>query len=162
MTPTTTPTQYGATLVPALQRIQHEFGYLKREALDQFSQESGVPLYRLQSVASFFPHFRLTVPTKVTLHICRDMACGMAGSGAMLRQLQSLASEQVAVEGVSCLGRCDRAPAACVSVLGSEHEHYYLGRSADELKSIVEMCLRGEPPAADHDAGLKYLAADWV
>ena len=148
-------------LIPALQRIQQQFGYLKREALQQFSDESGVPLYRLHSVASFFPHFQLTPPKPVRLRICRDMACGMAGSRKMLRELEPLAGGTVAVEGVSCLGRCDRAPAACVAVTGSEHEHYYLGRSAAELKQIVESWLRGDPPAQDHDADQPFSHAPY-
>ena len=76
------------SLVTALQKIQSQFGYLKREALEQYSEQTGVPLYRLHSVASFFPHFQLTPPKPVTLKICRDMACHMAGSGKMLRDLQ--------------------------------------------------------------------------
>lgn len=122
-------------LIPALQRIQHQFGYLKREALQQFSDESGVPLYRLHSVASFFPHFQLTPPKPVRLRICRDMACHMAGAGKMLHELQNVGAGHVAVEGVSCLGRCDRAPAACVAVTGSEHEFYYLGEIFRRVKA---------------------------
>jgi len=148
-----------ASLIPALQRIQHQFGYLKREALQQFSEESGVPLYRLHSVASFFPLFQLTPPKPVTLRICRDMACHMAGSGKMLRELEKLGAGHIAVEGVSCLGRCDRAPAACVAVTGSEHEYYYLSRSGTELKQIAEDWLRGEPRPADHDADQPFSPA---
>ena len=148
-----------ASLIPALQRIQHQFGYLKREALQQFSDESGVPLYRLHSVASFFPHFQLTPPKPVRLRICRDMACHMAGSGKLLRELTTVGGGYVAVEGVSCLGRCDRAPATCVAITGSEHEYYYLGRSAGELKEIAEDWLRGEPRAADHDADQPFSSA---
>ena len=85
-----------APLITALQRIQHQFGYLKRDALEQFSEQSGVPLYRLHSVASFFPHFQLTPPKPVTLRICRDMACRMAGSGKMLRELRNLGGGHVA------------------------------------------------------------------
>ncbi len=143
---------YQAVLVPALQRIQHEFGYLNRKALEEYSQQSGVPLYRLQAVASFFPHFLLSPPTKVTLRVCRDMACHLAGSGKMLAELQACAGAQVTVEGVSCLGRCDRAPAACVAVAGQHEEHYYLGRSAEELKGIVATSLQAAPPAPDRDA----------
>ena len=55
------------------------------------------------------------------------------------------------VEGVSCLGRCDRAPAACVSVTGSEHDCFYLKRSAAELKQIAQDWLRGEARPADRD-----------
>jgi NADH:ubiquinone oxidoreductase subunit F (NADH-binding)/NADH:ubiquinone oxidoreductase subunit E len=153
MTASTPRDIYSASLVPALQEIQHEFGYLERGALEKYSAKSGVPLYRLQEVASFFPHFYLSPPKKVTLRVCRDMACHMAGSAKMLAELQSLAGAQVAIEGASCLGRCDRAPAACVAVAGDHHEHYYLGRSVDELKSIVTASLQAGPPAADLDAG---------
>ncbi len=156
MTSSTPRDVYSASLVPALQEIQHEFGYLDRAALEKYSNRSGVPLYRLQEVASFFPHFFLSQPKKVTLRVCRDMACHMAGSAKMLSDLQSVAGAQVAVEGASCLGRCDRAPAACVAVAGDHHEHYYLGRSLDELKGIVSATLKDGPPGPDLDAGNGY------
>ena len=120
-----------------------------------------MPQYRLQAVASFFPHFHLSPPKKILLRVCRDTSCHLAGSAAMLRGLQSLASEHVAVEGVSCVGRCDRAPAACIAAQGSGHEQYYLARSADELKAVVEACLRDAPPDPDHDGDQGYSAKDW-
>src|SRR5437660_3675510 len=126
------------SLVTALQKIQSQFGYLKREPLKQYSEQTRVPLYRLHSVASFFPHFQLTPSKPVTLKICRDMACHMSGSGKMLRELQdSLGNELIAVQGVSCLGRCDRAAAACITVAGAEHDSFYLKRSAAELQAIA-------------------------
>ena len=94
-------TLYAPVLVPALYRIQQQFGYLKPEALEEFSKESGVPQYRLQAVASFFPHFLLTRPKKVVLRVCRDLSCNLAGSGKMLPELDALTSEYVAVEGGS-------------------------------------------------------------
>jgi len=105
--------------------------------MEEYAEKSGTPLYRLQEVASFFPHFNLSPPRKVTLRVCRDMACHMAGSARILAELGGLPGEEVTVEGTSCLGRCDRAPAACVAISGDHHEHYYLGRSADELKEII-------------------------
>jgi NADH:ubiquinone oxidoreductase subunit F (NADH-binding) len=152
---------YFPVLLPALHRIQDQFGYLKPEALQEFSEKSGVPQYRLQAVASFFPHFRLTAPKRVVLQICRDLSCNLSGSGKMLRELKSLNSEHVAVEGISCLGRCDRAPAACVATLGSEHECYYLQRSTNDLKGIVAAALKGTPVAPNHDRDLSH-AGDGV
>lgn len=143
---------YEAVLTPALHRIQSQFGYLKREALEAFSAESGVPLCRLQSVASFFPHFRHTPPQPVTVRVCRDMACHLAGGSQIVDDLKKTFGDHVEVTGVSCLGRCDRAPAACVAVAGSHHEHYYMGRSGEELKKVVEESLRGHPPRSDYDA----------
>ncbi|MGB8167176.1 MAG: NAD(P)H-dependent oxidoreductase subunit E [Chthoniobacteraceae bacterium] len=153
---------YEAVLVPALQRIQHEHGYLKREALEEFSRASGLPLYRLQAVASFFPHFQLTPPNKVVVRVCRDMTCHLAGSKEMVGQLQARVGEDVTVQGVSCLGRCDRAPAVSVAIAGAEHEQYHLGRSVEELAGVIATYLQDETPAADHDADLPFLPADSV
>ena len=150
-TSTTTGENYGATLVPVLHEIQHEHGYLEHGALQEYSRNSGVPLYRLQAVASFFPFFRLTPPKKVTLKVCRDMACHMAGSQKILGDLQGLEAEGIAVEGASCLGRCDRAPSACVSIVGQHDEYYYHGRSLEEIKRAAQGALKGEPPAQDRD-----------
>ncbi len=143
---------YGATLVPVLHEIQHEHGYLEHAALQAYSQNSGVPLYRLQAVASFFPHFRLTPPKKVTLRVCRDMACHMAGSRKILTELHGLEAEGISVEGASCLGRCDRAPSACVTIVGQHDEYYYQGRSLEDLKRAAQAALQGQPPAQDTDA----------
>ena len=82
------PTPYAPVLVPALHQIQDRFGYLKPEALKEYSEESGVPQYRLQEVASFFPHFRLAPSKKVTLRVCRDMSCHLAGSARFSSERQ--------------------------------------------------------------------------
>jgi NADH:ubiquinone oxidoreductase subunit F (NADH-binding)/NADH:ubiquinone oxidoreductase subunit E len=145
-------TDYTPLLVPVLHRIQHKFGYLKREALEEFSKERGVPLYRLWAVASFFPHFQLTPPKKLTVRVCHDMACNLAGAGRILQELAASPNDEVQVQGASCLGRCDRAPAACVALRGSEREDYYLARSGAELKEIVAAHLNGAtPPKPDLD-----------
>ena len=162
MSATTLSPDYRARLVPALQRIQHEFGYLKREGLEHAARELDIPLYRLQAVASFFPHFRLAPPKKIVLHVCRDMACHMAGAPDITEELRSLAGEEVEIKGVSCLGRCDRAPAACIATMGVEHDDYYLGRSAGELREIIDSHLRGEKAAPDLDADRNYGAGSFT
>ncbi len=165
MTPTHTHSNsrfYHATLVPALHEIQHQYGYLKREALEELSRDSGVPLYRIQAVASFFPHFLLAPPRKVVVKVCRDMACHMNGAAQIISELQAMAGEHVTVEGVSCAGRCDRPPAVCVTLQGSHHEHYYLGQPLDRLKRVVEKCLQNAPPSSDRDIRQHYLADKWM
>jgi len=166
---------YRAVIVPALNRIQAAHGYLQRAAMEQFARENKLPLYRLQAVASFFPHYRLTPPPKVTLHICRDMTCHMNGSGRLIGDLADLKSENVVIEGTSCLGRCDRAPAACVSIHrgadnttgngnGNGHgaiaegraeygeEDRYLAQCSEEkLRGVVAAALAGKNISADLD-----------
>ena len=188
MTPIERPI-FETRILRALHRIQHHHGYLKREELERFSKESEIPLYRLQEVASFFPHFRLSPPPAITLRVCRDMACHLAGAARVLREFGVLANKYVRVEGVSCLGRCDRAPAACVTLhkppveAGAtaapqphddhdpEKELYLLGRSSTELKQVVHACFseKGVRPKPDHDADhrsreghQRYPSADWL
>ncbi len=157
----TLPDLYQAALVPALLRIQREFGYLQRDALAALSKEARVPLHRIQAVASFFPHFVMAPPPRATLHVCRDMACRMNGSAQIIADLQPQAGQSFAVKGVSCLGRCDRPVACNVSIPGVEHEKYYLGRNAAQLRQILDECVEGRPPRADHDADLPYSRDRW-
>jgi NADH:ubiquinone oxidoreductase subunit F (NADH-binding)/NADH:ubiquinone oxidoreductase subunit E len=167
------PSTYEPRIVPGLRRIQEQFGYLKREALQQFSAERGIPLYRLQAVASFFPHFRLSPPKPVTVQVCRDMACQMAGSEKIIDELGKTCGASVEVQGASCLGRCDRAPAACVSMAlahgaaGHAAEQFYLGRTGKELAEIIAACVKAaeagaDPPAGDTDADRPREASPWM
>lgn len=132
---------YENTIVPALHHIQAKHGYLEPEEMKRFSIESAIPLHRLHEVASFFPHFRFTKPPKVTIQVCRDMACRMAGSGKMLKDLAKLVGPDMAVEGVSCQGRCDRAPAVCFTLAKADH-----GAAATEEEAPT-VGARGEPPS---------------
>lgn len=103
-------------LLQQLSALQEEHGWLSEEVLRQFSTEAGVPLYRIQEVASFYPHYRLAPPPKAHVTVCRDAACHIRGAAAYKQAIEgALANdEDIHVEAVSCVGRCEHAPAACV------------------------------------------------
>jgi len=103
-------------LLQQLNELQAQHGWLPEEVLRSFSRESGTPLYRLQEVATFYPHYRLSPPPRVRVSLCRDAACHMAGGAAYRRAIVEglAAATDVEVCEVSCLGRCEHAPAACV------------------------------------------------
>jgi NADH:ubiquinone oxidoreductase subunit F (NADH-binding) len=154
-------------ILHALQQIQRAHGYLDEQELKKFSQESSIPLYRLQEVGSFFPHFAFVKPPSVRLRICRDMSCHLAGSDDLEAQLARHAQNRFSVEGGSCVGRCDRAPAVCVTMAEQapgafRGQRYYVRRSADELERIALDCLNGSPPQPDCDADLGYRSSDWI
>lgn len=139
-------------IVQKLVELQHEHGYLPDDALQTLAQRLSVPLYRLQEVASFFPHFRRTPPAKVHVQICRDMSCHLRGAGELLtqcgRRLVEGNGHDIHVEGVSCLGRCDRAPAALIN------EQLFVQRSAEELCAIAGKMAAGQIVEPDSDVGL--------
>jgi formate dehydrogenase beta subunit len=164
--------RYRPRIVPELHELQEADGYLRREKLEQLSIKLNEPLYRLQAVASFFPHFRVEKPPAVTVRICRDTACHLAGADNLIKELSTLQNDNVAIEGTSCLGRCDRCPAACIAVhhegAGNSHatgeqELYYHGKTPEQFKQIIAMCAQGKPPPQDLDAGMKkYPSPTWM
>ncbi|MBI3031300.1 MAG: NAD(P)H-dependent oxidoreductase subunit E [Candidatus Rokubacteria bacterium] len=105
------------SLIGELNRLQAERGYLREEDLRDAAERLRVPLYRLQEVVSFYPHFRTAPPPRVEVTLCRDVSCFLAGGEAWGAKVKALLNGQkdVEVREVSCLGRCDRAPAAMVN-----------------------------------------------
>jgi NADH:ubiquinone oxidoreductase subunit F (NADH-binding) len=99
-----------------LHELQETDGYLTEEALRRLAEQERVPLYHLQGLVSFYPHFRTTPPPRVEIRVCRDMACWLAGAPATCRRLQQQAAAETGcvVREVSCLGQCDRVPAVQV------------------------------------------------
>jgi formate dehydrogenase beta subunit len=92
----------GPSLIPALTAIQRRCGWLPREELVALARDVRRPLYEIEGLISFYPHFR-TSPGEDEPAACHDLSCWLHG-----------ADERVAEVGreVSCLGRCDTAPAA--------------------------------------------------
>ena len=138
-------------IVQELHRIQHTHRYLPDAELRKLAEKTGTPLYRLQEVASFFPHFKLSPPPAVEVHICHDMACHQRGCTKMKQDLQSLLASEcsagtVAVEYASCLGRCDRPVAAMVN------DALFVSRSAEALAEIAQSALAGRPHQPDADS----------
>jgi NADH:ubiquinone oxidoreductase subunit F (NADH-binding) len=98
----------GPSLMPALTAIQREHGWLPREALVALGRDMRRPLYEIEGIVSFYPHFRTAPPEGEEAAVCRDLSCQLARSKATV-------PEGATVHEVSCVGRCDRAPVAVVA-----------------------------------------------
>ena len=103
------------SLIGLLNDAQKQHGYLSRDTLHALSRQANVPLHKLQQLVSFYPHFRTTPPPRVELAVCRDMSCYLAGAEDCAKALKQLAGDGIEVHEVSCIGRCDRAPAGMVN-----------------------------------------------
>ena len=115
-----------------------------------------VPLYHVQGVATFFPHFRLAPPPAVDVQVCDDMSCHLRGGDALHRTIEARVAAAghtgVVVRGASCLGRCDSAPAAAVN-------HAILSSlTPDSLAAHIDNALAGgtlpEPEVSTRRGGL--------
>ncbi|MGH8891798.1 MAG: NAD(P)H-dependent oxidoreductase subunit E [Actinomycetes bacterium] len=121
----------GPSLIPALNAIQERRGWLPREELVSLAADTRRPLYEIQGLVSFYPHFRTEPPPPVSLHLCHDLSCWLRGSDARIRALTTQYDGQADVEvlEVSCLGRCDIAPAVAVNDVPA---------SADTVDELVD------------------------
>jgi formate dehydrogenase beta subunit len=106
----------GPSLIPALNAIQREHGWLPREELVTLARETRRPLYEIEGLISFYPHYRTEPRASVQLAVCHDLTCWLAGSDERIAELRERYGDDVEVElvEVSCLGRCDIAPAVAV------------------------------------------------
>jgi formate dehydrogenase beta subunit len=102
----------GPSLIPELNAIQSRLGWLPREELVALARRMRRPLYEIEGLVSFYPHFRTEAPPKVALHACRDLSCWLAGCAP---DLADRYGPDVELREVSCLGRCDMAPAITVN-----------------------------------------------
>ncbi len=107
----------GPSLIPALHAIQERVGWLPREELVALSREVHRPLYEIEGLISFYPHFRTTPPERIELRVCHDLSCWLRGSDDGLAELRERYGPDTDVELIegSCIGRCDAAPAAAVN-----------------------------------------------
>ena len=123
----------GPSLIPALNAIQERVGWLPREELVALSRDVRRPLYEIEGLVSFYPHFRTDPPVKAELRVCHDLSCWLRGADeriAAIKERYAADPDVEVVEG-SCLGRCDIAPACTVNeapvplevVLGTGLDH---------------------------------------
>ena len=137
-----------------LREIQRQFGYIPAEQLRTLARKIDVPLSRLHSVASFYPHFRLTPPPRVDVRVCQDMSCHLRQACSLRASLDDAFpqanSPDVRVSGVSCLGRCDEAPAVSVN------DRIYSGMTEERVMVMIGDALSGKalphPPHPKRDA----------
>lgn len=104
-------------LIAELYRLQEERGYLRADDLRALAERTRVPLYRIEEVVSFYTHFRTTPPPRTEVAICRDLSCHLLECRDYCSKVKELldGDGEVDVHEVSCLGRCEHAPAALVN-----------------------------------------------
>ncbi|HPS61676.1 MAG TPA: NAD(P)H-dependent oxidoreductase subunit E, partial [Bacteroidales bacterium] len=108
------------SVIPLLQEIQREYRYLPGEAMRLLSKSTGIPVARLEGVASFYGQFRFEPAGRHIVHVCTGTACHVKGAlvvyDAFARALKLTdglltdAAGLFTLEKVACLGCCTLAP----------------------------------------------------
>ena len=109
-----------APLLPVLQDINDERGYLPRAILENLAVRLNTPIAEVLRVASFYGTFSLEPVGRHIIEICLGTACFVSGSGILLDRLRELIGisagetdedERFTLRTVRCIGCCALAPA---------------------------------------------------
>jgi NADH:ubiquinone oxidoreductase subunit F (NADH-binding)/NADH:ubiquinone oxidoreductase subunit E/NAD-dependent dihydropyrimidine dehydrogenase PreA subunit len=107
-------------IIPILQAVQEQFGYLPREVLEYIASVTDITPAALSGVSTFYDMFRHKPAGRHLVRVCRGTACHVTGAArvenALRLRLQIPAGQdtdperQFTIEPVACLGCCTLAP----------------------------------------------------
>jgi NADH-quinone oxidoreductase subunit E len=132
-------------LLPALEKIQDELGYLSYETMEQVALYFQVPKAEIYGVATFYQQFRLTPRGKYVVCSCQGTACHLAGGKLILEALsrelgiapgQTTADGDFSLEEAACFGCCNIAPV--IKLDGEIVPHLTPGRIEEILINFRE------------------------
>ena len=110
-------------LIPILQQVQSEFGYLPEETMRKVAKFVVVPESKVYAVATFYEQFRFPPMGKNKVTVCRGTACHVRGAEQILEKIEdrldikegeTTEDQNYTLETAACIGCCALAP--CVMV----------------------------------------------
>lgn len=110
-------------LIPILQEVQGEYGYLPREAMAKIARFLRTPASQIYGVATFFAQFYFTKRGKHGIKVCLGTACHVKGGARLMEAFErelnipcgcTTEDHQFSLERVNCVGSCAIAPVVMV------------------------------------------------
>ena len=109
-----------SAIIPALWAVQHEQGYVTKEAMGEIAQLLGLPPSLIEATASFYSMFLTKPEGRHDVVICVNAPCMLRGADEMaayLGQRLGVRDGQTTKDGaitwhstIECLGSCGGAP----------------------------------------------------
>jgi NADH:ubiquinone oxidoreductase subunit E len=130
-----------SSLIPILQDITEECGYLPRSVLEALSIELDISLSSILRVASFYNGFSLKPVGRHIVEVCLGTACFVRGSGLLFERLEEElgvkdgetdADGKFTLRSIRCIGCCALAPAMRID--GITYGKVKLDKVTDILK----------------------------
>ncbi len=112
-------------LIEALHLIQDEYHFISAKHVVALAFEMKLSHTEVYEVATFYHHFDVIKedqipPPSLTVRVCESLSCEMSGANKLTKTLKqlfpdnSVLSEQIRIQAVPCVGRCQHAPVAVV------------------------------------------------
>jgi len=118
-------------LIPLLQRIQGEFGYITPQSIPLIAASLGLFPSQVQAVISFYTQLYTQPRGRKVVRVCRGTACHVRGGRTILKLVkQHLGLEEgetspdleYTLETVACIGVCALAP----NMVVGDHVHGHM------------------------------------
>lgn len=108
-------------LIEHLHKIQDSYKHISAAHLVALAYEMKLSKAEVYEVATFYHHFDVikedqTPPPALTVRVCESMTCEMLGAEDLIDSLEQGLGQDVRVQRVPCVGRCDKAPVAVVGM----------------------------------------------
>jgi NADH:ubiquinone oxidoreductase subunit E len=117
-------------LIPILQEINEDFGYLPEEAVIKIGNLLNLSTTKIYGLSTFYDQFRFFPAGRIHLRICHGTSCFLNGSQGVINRIR----EELGIEPgettrdgifsyeiVTCMGGCNNGPV--ISVNGDYHTH---------------------------------------
>ncbi|MFW6180923.1 MAG: NAD(P)H-dependent oxidoreductase subunit E [Spirochaetota bacterium] len=134
-------------LIPMLQDIQAEHGYLPPEAMRELAAKLGVPLMRVYSVSTFYASFMHAPRGQHEVILCMGTVCYLKGANKILETIceeyrvqpgGTTEDRLFTLQGVNCVGACALAPVMIVD------GNYHGGVTPESALELIAGLARGE------------------
>jgi NADH:ubiquinone oxidoreductase subunit F (NADH-binding)/NADH:ubiquinone oxidoreductase subunit E len=124
-------------LIEYLHLVQDRYGRISAEHLVALAAEMKLAPTEVYEVATFYHYLDVVkegdeVPAPITVRVCESVTCEMFGSQQLVKDLRVRLGDNVRIQPVPCVGRCDSAP---VAVAGTNP---VANASVDSVASVVE------------------------
>lgn len=143
-------------LIPMMQDLQAQFGYLPQKELKELSGRLRVPLAQIYSVATFYGSFRLMPQGDHTIQLCMGTVCFLKGADKIAQAIQhefelvpggTSPDRKFTFSPVNCVGACALAPVMVVD------GQYHGGLAVDSAVELLHQVAASEtPPETDAEA----------
>jgi len=112
-------------IIPILQDIQEEFGFLPEDAVNWIADRLDIPRSNFFGVATFYAQFYLTPRGRNVITCCSGTACHVKGSERVINSVRrelglpddrdTTEDAEFTVEKVNCVGACSIAPVTIIN-----------------------------------------------
>jgi NADH-quinone oxidoreductase subunit E len=130
-----------AVLLPALHYVQHEYGWIPTQALQEIGEFLELAPAEVLDTASFYEEYWLKPKGKYLLQVCRSLSCEICDSRKLTDHLmnklgidigETTPDGRFTLVELECLGACGTAPVALVN------EALYEDLTVEKLQQIID------------------------